>query len=205
MNTMYIGSGDVKALLMKRDTAGHLALLQRFVSGVKPNYNALSSPIDAFRTGAILEGRFAEILPLDFYPQYRVISTEMNVFKCSLDFAELSGGNVIDFIELKTVNFSDFLVIEGLRNAELSEQLAYIKKFHKDYYNQIQQQMFCTRLDSAQMVFLAVYSYDDEENYTREIKPNEWVSIRVPRDEMTIAKILEAGTIFQTIKNYYTN
>lgn len=205
MKTMYIGSGDVKALLMKRDTAGNLALLQRFVSGVKPYYNALASPIDALRTGAILEGRFAEILPLDYYPQYVVTSPEMDVFKCSLDFAELSGGNVIDFIELKTVNFSDFLVIEGLRNSEQAEQLVYIKKFHKDYYNQIQEQLYCTKLDSAQMVFLAVYSYNDEENYTREIKPNEWLSIRVPRDEQAIAKILEAGQIFQTIKNYYTN
>lgn len=203
MNTMYIGSGDVKALLMKRDTAGHLALLKRFTSGEKPYYNALASPIDALRTGAILEGRFAEILPLDYYPQYVVTSPEMNVFKCSLDFAELSGGAVIDFIELKTVNFSDFLTIEGLRNAEPAEQLIYIKKSHKDYYNQIQEQLFCTRLDSAQMVFLAVYSYDDEENYKREIKPNEWLSIRVPRDEMAIAKILESGTIFQTIKNFY--
>jgi len=200
---MYIGSGDVKALLMKRDTAGHLALLKRFTSGEKPYYNALASPIDALRTGAILEGRFAEILPLDYYPQYVVTSPEMNVFKCSLDFAELSGGAVIDFIELKTVNFSDFLTIEGLRNAEPAEQLIYIKKSHKDYYNQIQEQLFCTRLDSAQMVFLAVYSYDDEENYKREIKPNEWLSIRVPRDEMAIAKILESGTIFQTIKNFY--
>ena len=47
--TMYIGSGDVHALMSGKNTKSHIALMQRFVSGIKPYYNAFASPIDALR------------------------------------------------------------------------------------------------------------------------------------------------------------
>ena len=88
--SMYIGSGDVHALMMGKDTKGHLSLLQRFVSDDIPYYNAKASPIDALRTGAILEDRYLQILPDDYFVQYVVRSDEMDVFKCSLDFARIN-------------------------------------------------------------------------------------------------------------------
>ena len=69
MKSMYIGSGDVHALLMGRNTDGHQKLLRRFVSGEKPRYNAKASPIDALRTGAILEERYFITLGENFYSQ----------------------------------------------------------------------------------------------------------------------------------------
>ena len=41
--TMYIGSGDVHALMSGKNTKSHIALMQRFVSGIKPYYNAFAS------------------------------------------------------------------------------------------------------------------------------------------------------------------
>ena len=58
MKTMYIGSGDIKSLMSGKSTQAHLSLLRRFVSDVKPFYNAKASPIDACRIGAILEDRY---------------------------------------------------------------------------------------------------------------------------------------------------
>lgn len=203
MKSMYIGSGDVHALLMGKETKGHQLLLQRFVSGEKPYYNALASPIDACRTGAILESKFMETLPDDYYSQVVVESEEMDVLKCSLDFAQIKSGKVVYFIELKTVKFVDFLEIEQIRSASNDKQVEFLQKNYKYYYNQIQQQLFCTGLNAATMVFLAVYSYEDEENYIRDIQPNEFISIVVPRNEATIQKIKEAAQIFQTLKNYY--
>ena len=87
MNSMYIGSGDIHALMSGKDTASHLSLLRRFVSGVKPYYNAKASPIDALRTWAILEDRYLLTLPENYFTQFVVVSEEMNVFKCSVDFA----------------------------------------------------------------------------------------------------------------------
>ena len=86
---MYIGSGDVHALMSGKETKSHSSLMQRFVSGVKPNYNAYASPIDALRTGAILENRYLLTLPDNYFTQYVVKSEEMDVFKCSLDFAKI--------------------------------------------------------------------------------------------------------------------
>ena len=203
MKSMYIGSGDVHALLMGRDTKGHQLLLSRFVSDEKPYYNAVNSPIDALRTGAILEGKFFETLSDDYFAQVVVESEEMDVFKCSLDFAKIEGGKVVWFKEFKTVTFTDFLEIEPIRNADQSEQVKFVQKTYKYYYNQIQQQMYCTGLDAAEMVFLAVYSYEDEESYTRDIKPNEYISVAIPRDEQVIQKIKDAANIFQLLKNHY--
>lgn len=201
INTMYIGSGDVSSLLSGKNTKTHATLMQRFVSGVKPHYNAFMSPIDACRTGAILEDRFYLTLDDKWYSQFIVQSEEMSVLKCSLDFAQLDNGKVVDFIELKTKIFDDYIKLERMTDLERVE---YIKKKHKVYYNQIQQQMYCTGLDSAKMAILVVYSHDDEENYNRKITEREYMIISISRDEDVINKIKSRAEIFQAIKDYYT-
>lgn len=202
-STMYIGSGDVAALMSGRDTKSHAALLQRFVSGVKPEYNALASPIDALRTGAILEDRFFLTLSEDYFPQVKVTSSEMDVFKCSLDFARLAMGKVTDFVELKTLSFSDYLqYVEPIKH-DNDALLAYLEKKHKNYYNQVQEQLYCTGLEGCDLVFLSVTSYDDDENRRRNIEPREYCKVRVPRDEATITAIKTRGMIFQQIKDAY--
>jgi len=128
----------------------------------------------------------------------------MDVFKCSLDFAHLEGGKVVDFDELKTLSFNDYIEqVEPLKG-DNDALLAYLRKKHKAYYYQVQEQLFCTHLDSANLVFLSVTSYDDEENRQRDIKPNEYCKIRVPRDENAISEIKERGKLFQQIKDYFT-
>lgn len=79
MNTMYIGSGDTTALLAGLNTETHYKLLRRFVSGVKPYYNARASPIDALRTGAILEERYLLTLPDNYYAQYLARCEELDL------------------------------------------------------------------------------------------------------------------------------
>ena len=201
LSTLYIGSGDVHALMMGRTSAGYLRLLQRFVSGIVPHYNALASPIDALRTGAILEERFYQTLPFEWFPQYRVQSDEMDVFRASLDFAKLDEGRVVDFIELKTVNLDEY--IENIQPIvdDNDALLDFLKRKRPSYYNQIQEQMYCAGLDVAHLVFLSVTSYDDAENYTRDIKDNEYVMVTVPRDNDTINEIKEKGKLFQTIRD----
>lgn len=201
--TTYIGSGDVHALMMGKDTKGHLALMQRFVSDEIPYYNAKASPIDALRTGAILEDRYLLTLPDSYYTQVRVVSDDMDVFKCSLDFAKMDGGKVVDFDELKTLSFSDFIEqVEPLRGNN-DALVAYLRKKHRSYYYQVQEQLYCTHLDSCNLVFQAVYSYDDQENEQRDIEPNDYCKIRVQRDEDAIAQIKARGQIFQQIKDYF--
>ena len=201
MKSMYIGSGDVSALLMGKNTDGHAKLFQKFVSGDKPYYNAKASPIDALRTGAILEERYFLIMPDDYYTQEVVIAKEMDVLRCSLDFAKIENGKVADFTELKTCNFNDFLAFEPYRE-QPETALPFIKKAYKKNYEQVQQQLFCTGLESANLTFLAVYSYDDEINNVRDIQQNEFITFRIFRDELVIAKILERATVFQYIKDY---
>lgn len=135
MNTMYIGSGDVVALMSKKDSQSHLSLLRRFVSGIKPYYNARASPIDALRTGAILEDRYLLVLPDNYFAQYVCVSEEMNVFKCSLDFAKIEKGTVVDFDELKSVYLSDYLEFEQYKENP-DALIAYVKKKYKHYYYQ---------------------------------------------------------------------
>lgn len=201
LSTLYIGSGDVHALMMGRTSAGYLRLLQRFVSGIVPHYNALASPIDALRTGAILEERFYQTLPFEWFPQYRVQSEEMDVFRASLDFAKLDEGRVVDFIELKTVNLDEY--IENIQPIvdDNDALLEFLRRKRSSYYNQIQEQMYCAGLDVAHLVFLSVTSYDDAENYARDIKDNEYVMVTVPRDNDTINEIKEKGKLFQTIRD----
>lgn len=203
--TMYIGSGDVHALMSGKDTKSHIALMQRFVSGVKPCYNAFASPIDALRTGAILENRYLLTLPDNYFTQYVVRSDEMDVFKCSIDFARIDRGKLSDFDELKTLYLSDYLdFIEPIKhdNRALVE---YVRKKHKAYYYQVQEQLFCTHLESCNLVFLSVTTYDDEENRRRDIQPNEYCKVRINRDEQAIEEIKQRGQIFQLIKDFYTN
>lgn len=203
IETMYIGSGDVHALISGKDTKSHIALMQRFVSGVKPRYNAFASPIDAVRTGAILENRYLQTLPDNYFTQYVVTSEEMDVFKCSIDFAKIGHGKLVDFDELKTIYLSDYLnFIEPIKHDNAS-LLEYVKKKHKNYYYQVQEQLFCTCLDSCNLVFLSVTSYDDESNWNRDIMPNEFCKIRIRRDDKAISLIKERGLIFQQIKDYY--
>lgn len=205
LSTLYIGSGDVHALMMGRTSTGYLRLLQRFVSGIVPHYNALASPIDALRTGAILEERFYQTLPFEWFPQYRVQSDEMDVFRASLDFAKLDEGRVVDFIELKTVNLDEY--IENIQPIvdDNDALLEFLKRKRPSYYNQIQEQMYCAGLDVAHLVFLSVTSYDDAENYARDIKDNEYVMVTVPRDNDTINEIKEKGKLFQTIRDELKN
>lgn len=128
IETMYIGSGDIHALMSGKETKSHIALMQRFVSGVKPNYNAYASPIDALRTGAILENRYLLTLPDNYFTQYVVKSEEMDVFKCSLDFAKIEKGKLVDFDELKTLFLSDYLeFIEPIKN-DNKALVEYVKK-----------------------------------------------------------------------------
>ncbi|MCP4141270.1 MAG: hypothetical protein GY755_13470 [Chloroflexi bacterium] len=202
MNTMYIGSGDISALMAGKQTQSHTALLQRFVSGVKPYYNAKASPIDACRAGTILEDRYLLTLPDNYFSQYVVQSKGMDVFKCSLDFAKIEGGKVVDFDELKTKSFSDYLELEPIKH-DNDLLLSFLKKKHKSYYNQVQEQLYCTELESCNLVFLSVLSYDDEENYSRNIKEGEFIKVRVSRDEKVISAIKERGLIFQQIKDCY--
>lgn len=202
MKSMYIGSGDVLALLAGLQTKAHQKLLRRFVSNEKPYYNAKASPIDALRTGAIIEDRYGLILPDNYYPQFKVICEIQDVLTCSLDFAKLEKGNIVDFQELKSCSFNDFLEFENYRT-NLDKGIEYIKKRYKSNYNQVQEQLLCTSLDSAELVFVAVYTYEDEINYNREIKENEIIKFRIKRDEQVISKIIERSNIFQIIKDAY--
>lgn len=203
IETMYIGSGDIHALMAAKNSKTHAALMQRFVSGVKPYYNAYASPIDALRTGAILEDRFLSTLPDDYFSQYVVENEDMDVFKCSLDFARIEGGKVAEFIELKTLSFSDYIEFVEPIKADNDALVAFVKKKHKSYYYQVQEQLYCTGLKECRIAFLSVTSYDDDENYLRDIQPNEYTFVRINRDEAAIAEIKERGMIFQQIKDFY--
>lgn len=199
MKSMYIGSADTSALLAKKTSKSYGNLLRRFVSDQKPYYNAKASPIDALRTGSILEDRYSLILSDDYYSQYRCVSKEMDVLRASIDFAALCNGKIVDFDELKTSGMDDFLL---LQNADID----YIKKKYRNNYLQVQEQLYCSELEEANIVFLVVYAYDDEVNYIRDIKDNEFIKFRIQRDEDIINKIKNRAEIFQQIKNnYYEN
>lgn len=199
----YIGSGDVSSMMAGKDTKAYLSLMQRFVSNEIPYYNAKESPIDALRTGSILEERFFLTLDDSWFCQYFVLSKEMDVFKATLDFAQINGGEVVDFIELKTVGFNDYItMVEPIRD-DNEALLEFLKKKHKAYYYQIQEQLYCTNLERAHLCFLSVTSYDDDENYQRIINSHEYTLVEVERDYKVIEAIKERGQIFQTIKNNF--
>lgn len=201
---LTIGSGDISALMAGINTKTFGDLMRKFVDENKPYYNALASPIDALRTGAILEQKYLETLSDDYFIQYKVTNESMNVFTSSIDFAKIDKGVIVDFDELKTINFDDYIeIIQPLIEKSEIEQSEIIQKKFKKYYEQVQTQLFCSKLDSANLVFLSVYSYDDDENFNRVIKPNEYHKFRIKRDEKTISKIVSKGQIFQTIKNFF--
>lgn len=203
MKSMYIGSGDIAALMSGITTETHRKLLRRFVSDEIPHYNAKRSPIDAFRAGAILEERFFLTLNDEYLPQYKVVSKEMDVCKATLDFAKVEQNKVVDFIELKSVFASDYLDINMYRKASERKYLQFIQKKYKHNYEQVQYQMFCSGLDYGTLCYLEVQTYDDEENYNRIITPDEEVRFRIPRNEKVIAAQKQRLSIFQTIKNHY--
>lgn len=203
MKSMYIGSGDVVSLLCGKETKTHRKLLQRFVSDEIPHYNALNSPIEHFRAGAILEERFFQNLDDRYLPQYKVISKELNVCKSTLDFANIEHNKVVDFIELKTAYIIDFLDINMYRDTKECEYLPFIKKKYKHNYNQVQYQLFCTGLDEASLCYLEVHTYDDDENRKRDIQPDEYAMFRIKRDDKIIGEIKERVTPFQMLKDYY--
>lgn len=201
---LTIGSGDISALMAGIQTKTFGDLMRKFVAEDKPYYNALASPIDALRTGAILEQNYLKLLSDDYFIQYKTTNEEMDVFTSSLDFAKINGGKVVDFDEMKTINFSDYIaIIHPMIGLDEKEQKALLlKNFKKNYY-QVQIQLFCSKLDSANIVFVAIDSYIDEENLIREIQENEYAKFRIYRDENIISQITQKGQIFQTIKNYF--
>jgi hypothetical protein len=197
MKSMYIGSGDISSLLAGKTTQAFRKLLQRFVSDEKPYYNAKASPIDALRTGAILEDRYLLFLDNDYYSQCKAVSSEYDVLTSTLDFARYRKGEIIEFQELKTCNFDDFMKIQKENNIE------YIKKNYKNNYNQVQHQLLCTGLEKATLVFLVVYEYDDEINENRDIEEDQIFKIEILRDENVMIRIKERAKFFQSIKDFY--
>lgn len=194
-DTMYIGSGDTAALLANKTSKAHASLMQRFVSGVIPYRNSLNSPIDALRSGAILESRYISVLPGNYLAQYYVQCPEMDVLSCHLDFAKVENGKVIDFIELKTCSLFDFV--------EIVETEEYIIKKYKHYYWQVQQQLLCTGLSRGRIRFVARESENDEDNYSRVFSIDEHKEVIIKRNEDIIILIKQRAEIYQHIKNYF--
>lgn len=203
---LSIGSGDVKSILMGKETKGYQDFLRKFVSDSKPIYNAFASPIDALRTGAILESKYLQILPNDYFFQWKETFEEMDVFTSSIDFAKINKGVIVDFDELKTIYLSDFLeIIQPLKEKTEAEYNLFFAKKFKQNYEQLQCQLMCANLQSANLVFLSVESYDDEVNEMREVKENEYIKFRINRNEAVINRIKKEGKIFQLIKNNFKN
>lgn len=202
--SMKISSGDVAALLAGKNTKAHQDLLRRFVSGQLPRRNAFHPNVPAqFRTGAILESVYYRTLPIDRYaPQYRVTFSEMDVLCATLDFAEMRGGKLVDFIELKTEKYASFDVAAQMRGNNIG-LVKYVRRFFPEAYNQVQHQLLCSGLDSARMVRLRVYSYDDAQNSSRRIRPDDLLEIYIERDAEVIERIVERAQIFQAIKDSY--
>jgi hypothetical protein len=199
---LSIGSGDVKSIMMGRTTKGYQDFLRTFVSDDIQVYNSYASPIDALRTGKVLEDRFANYIE-GYYVDYKVRSTAMDVLACSLDFAKLDNGKVVDFIELKTMWFTDYLDLVSPIKGDNDRLVQWFKKDAKVYYNQVQEQLYVTELDSCDVRYLCVQSYDDEFNEAYNVTENDFTSFRISRDEEVISKILKAAEFFQGIKNHF--
>lgn len=200
---LKIGSGDTTKFLSGANTKGFAGLIQKFVSDYPPYYNSFASPIDALRTGAILEKRYLEILGDDYYSQVKATSDEFDCLVSSLDFAKIDGGKIIEFQELKTIFLTEYLdLILPLVDLDNEEQQEFLKKKFKSNYNQIQFQMLCSGLNEAKLVFLAVETYDDEENWARNIKISDFSEFIITRNEDVIKKIKERAVFFQNIKEF---
>lgn len=200
---LTIGSGDTTKLLSGNQTKGFAELLQKFVSDDKPYYNAFASPIDALRTGAILEIKYLDVLGEDYYVQYKSTCEKFDCLTSSIDFAKIENGKIVDFDELKTIYLTDFIdKIVPLKGKSQIEQTTVLKKVFKSNYNQVQFQLLCSGLESANLVFLSVETYHDTENYLRQINENDFVKFRVNRDEKVISDICKKAKIFQDIKDF---
>lgn len=200
---LTIGSGDITSFLSGKNTKGFYALLQKFVADSPPHYNSFASPIDALRTGAILEQRYTMQVDDDYYSQYKAICKEYNCLISSIDFSKINLGLIIDFDELKTIHLADYLdIIIPLSELSQKEYTEVIKKKFKSNYNQLQFQLFCSGLKSANLVFLSVTSYDDELNNRRIIFKNDYLKFRIKRDETVIEQIKDRACFFQNIKDF---
>lgn len=195
MSYLTIGSGDISWLLSGTKTKGYANLWRKFVAESGPYYNAFASPIDALRTGAILEQNYYNILPDNYYAQVKATCEEYDCCTSSIDFAKIEGSKIVDFDELKTIFITDY--IEVIKEIDVEG----LKKKFKSNYNQVQFQLLCTGLNSANLVFLAVNNYDDEENSIREIDERELTRFRIERDEDVIDLIRSRVDIFQKVKD----
>ena len=201
---LTIGSGDVAKLISGKHTKGFQELIRKFVAENTPYYNAIASPIDALRTGALIEKKYIEMLPTDYFCQKKATFKELDCFTSSIDFAKMENGKIIDFDELKTIYFPDFIdIIVPLVDTSQDYYTSIIKKNFKANYNQVQFQMMCTELSECNLVFLVVESYNDEENKDRILTHKDFYKFRIKRDELVINSIKERGIIFQQIKNYF--
>lgn len=180
---MYkVGSGDINAIMTKnKNTFTYKKFIKKFFGIDNIVYNAENSPIDALRVGAILEKTYFSCLSLDWYEQIKVVCEQNPICVSTLDFSKLRNGKVVDFIELKTIQFSEFI--------KLDDESDIKKEFFK-YYTQIQFQLMCTGLKKARLRFLCVYDYDDESNKNREIKDFDVKEYIVERDEIIINEII---------------
>lgn len=202
---LTIGSGDVYRLMAGLNTQSYQSLLRQFVAENRPYYNAQASPIDALRTGSIIEERYTELVGADFFVQYKARCKEMDCFISTLDFAQLKDGEVINFEELKSIFITDFIdIVVPITDMSYDEYIQVIKKKFKKYYEQVQFQLLCTGLDSAILTFISISSYVDEENWTREIQGNEVAKFDIKRDEDVILKLKERGSFFQSIRDHFT-
>lgn len=160
---LVIGSGDISSLMMGVNTKGYQDLMRKFLDENKPYYNSFASPIDALRTGAILEFNYLNHLDDNYFFQYKSTSKEMSVFTSSIDFAKIQNAELIDFDELKTIFLPDYIdLIVPLKNKPESEFLPFIKKKFKKYYEQIQCQLMCSNLESANLFFLVYRSQNQK-------------------------------------------
>jgi len=201
---LSIGSGDCAALLAGINTKTHQDLFRKFCAEFHPRYNAVASPINALRTGALLEKRYVNTLPDDYFCQVKSTDKDMDVFTSSIDFAKINDGKIVDFDELKTIYLPDFIdIIIPMSEMQGSDYLNVIKKTFKHNYNQVQFQLMCSDLSECNIVFLSVESYNDEENNVRIIEEKDLRKFRIYRDEVVISQIRERGKIFQEIKNYF--
>lgn len=200
---MYISSGQIGNLLMGKHTQGHRELINTFINDDRPRYNAKRSPIDALRTGAILEDRFYLILDDNYIPQCEVWNTEYAFCRSTLDFAIKENNQVKWFKELKTCFYTDFLKFQEYKNTPYKEYIAYIKKYYKDNYNQTQFHLFNTGLKECDLTFLEVKNYNDNENYTRNIQEDEYIDFKIKRDEDVINQIKNRLEFFKSIIEYF--
>jgi len=199
---LSLGSGDTTKLLSGKTTKGFGDLLRKFVAEDREYWNSFASPLDALRTGAILEIRYLDTLDDGYFCQYKATCKEFDCLTASLDFAKVELGEIVDFDELKTIFLTEYIdAIVPLADLPQKDQIAVLKKKFKNNYNQVQFQLLCSGLDSANLVFLSVESYEDDENYLREIKEGDYTKFRIFRDEWVIAKIMERATLFQMIKD----